>query len=123
MTGRVASLARFAPAAFWRAADVFVSVAFWADAHVNSLLTSPWSGWTSACDDTPEDVPTREGAGNVASTVLLSWPQEVTHACPPDGGGGLTPCCHLTPFELPRNHRMTTIPAEVTCGLPEGAWR
>lgn len=38
----------------------------------------------------------------------------VTHACPADGGN-LTPCCGLTPFELPRSDRMTLNPMAVTC--------
>jgi hypothetical protein len=40
---------------------------------------------------------------------------EATHQCPPDGGGGLMPCCGLTPFEVPRTDRMTLDPALVTC--------
>ena len=39
---------------------------------------------------------------------------EIVHACPPDGGG-LTPCCGKTPFELPRTDRMTLDPSLVTC--------
>jgi hypothetical protein len=39
---------------------------------------------------------------------------EITHQCPP-GDGGLMPCCGLTPFEVPRYHRMTEDPALVTC--------
>jgi hypothetical protein len=39
---------------------------------------------------------------------------EIVHACPPDGSG-VTPCCNLTPFELPRTQRMTTDATEVTC--------
>lgn len=42
---------------------------------------------------------------------------ETTHACPP-GDSGVTPCCGLTPFELPRTDRMTLDPALVNC---EGA--
>lgn len=38
---------------------------------------------------------------------------EVTHLSPPEGG--LMPCCGLTPFEVPRYHRMTGDPALVTC--------
>lgn len=41
------------------------------------------------------------------------------HACPP-GDEGLTPCCHLTPFELPPSARMTLDPAAVTCGAYDG---
>ena len=40
---------------------------------------------------------------------------EVTHQCPPDGGGGLMPCCGLTPFEAPKTDRMTLEPGLVTC--------
>lgn len=36
------------------------------------------------------------------------------HASPPDGGG-LTPCCGLPPFELPRDDRMTSESENVTC--------
>lgn len=36
------------------------------------------------------------------------------HAAPPDGSG-LTPCCGLTPFELPRTDRLTAEPGQVTC--------
>jgi hypothetical protein len=45
---------------------------------------------------------------------------EVTHACPPDDGGGLMPCCGLTPFEVPRTDRMTLDPELVTCGKEGG---
>jgi hypothetical protein len=51
-------------------------------------------------------------------TRLLYNPEnvaEVTHACPPDDGGGLMPCCGLTPFEVPRTDRMTLDPELVTC--------
>ena len=41
---------------------------------------------------------------------------EIIHLCPPDGNGGLMPCCGLTPFEVPRTDRMTLDPALVTCG-------
>lgn len=40
---------------------------------------------------------------------------ETVHACPPDDGGGLFPCCGRTPFEVPLYHRMTLDPALVTC--------
>lgn len=36
------------------------------------------------------------------------------HACPPEGGG-LTPCCGRTPFELPSNERLTAHGELVTC--------
>jgi hypothetical protein len=39
---------------------------------------------------------------------------ETTHQCPPVGSG-LTPCCGMTPFELPRTDRMTENPSLVTC--------
>jgi hypothetical protein len=39
---------------------------------------------------------------------------EVTHRCPPDGGG-LMPCCGLSPFEVSRTDRITQDPALVTC--------
>lgn len=38
----------------------------------------------------------------------------VVHACPLDGSG-LTPCCQRTPFELPRDDRMTSESGNVTC--------
>ena len=47
-------------------------------------------------------------------------PPEVTHQCPPDDGGGLMPCCGLSPFEVPRTDRTTLHPALVTC-RKEGA--
>lgn len=40
---------------------------------------------------------------------------EIVHACPPDGGGGLMPCCGRTPFEVPRTDRMTVQGELVTC--------
>ena len=49
---------------------------------------------------------------------------EVTHACPvpfAEGGDGTMPCCGLTPFEVPRYHRITLDPALVTCGKPAAA--
>lgn len=36
------------------------------------------------------------------------------HACPPEGAGGIMPCCGRTPFEV-RAHRIATNPALVTC--------
>jgi len=39
----------------------------------------------------------------------------ITHQSPLADGGGLTPCCHLTPMELPRWDRITEDPASVTC--------
>lgn len=47
---------------------------------------------------------TREDAG----------PDEVTHACPP-GDSALTPCCGLTPFELPLTDQLTLDPELVDC--------
>lgn len=66
---------------------------------------------------------------------------EVTHACPPVGSG-VTPCCGRTPFELPRDDKMTLDPGLVTCrsavgehlkwetcacgrryGIPHSAWQ
>lgn len=40
---------------------------------------------------------------------------ETVHRCPPDGGGGLMPCCGLTPFEAPRTDRITKDKEQVTC--------
>lgn len=40
------------------------------------------------------------------------------HACPP-GDETLTPCCHRSPFELPRDDRMTSDPALVNCSGPQ----
>lgn len=40
---------------------------------------------------------------------------EIVHAAP-RGGEALTPCCRLTPFELPRTDRMTNDPSLVSCG-------
>jgi hypothetical protein len=39
---------------------------------------------------------------------------EIVHHCPLDGCG-VTPCCGMTPFELPRTDRMTSDPSLVTC--------
>lgn len=39
----------------------------------------------------------------------------LVHACPPEGSG-LTPCCGRTPFELPRDERLTQYGPLVTCG-------
>jgi hypothetical protein len=38
----------------------------------------------------------------------------VVHACPPDGGQ-VTPCCGMSPFDLPRTDRMTGDPSAVSC--------
>ena len=43
--------------------------------------------------------------------------REITHLCPPDGGGAFQ-CCRLIPFDVPSYHRMTLDPALVTCGRP-----
>lgn len=43
---------------------------------------------------------------------------EVIHMCPPVGHG-YTNCCGKTPFELPRDDRLTLDPGEVTCTGPE----
>lgn len=66
MTGTVASLARFVPAALQRGADALVSTVFAVDSLVNRRLTIPWSGWTSACDPSSAPSGTREGAGSAA---------------------------------------------------------
>lgn len=58
----------------------------------------------------------------VATTRSLPWAQAIAealnvstvHACPPVGSG-VTPCCGLTPFEIPRLDRMTLAPDLVTC--------
>lgn len=39
---------------------------------------------------------------------------EVVHQCPPNGES-VTPCCGVTPFELPRNHRIACDASLVTC--------
>jgi hypothetical protein len=39
---------------------------------------------------------------------------EPVHACPPDKGDGLMPCCGRSPFEV-LAHRITADPTEVTC--------
>lgn len=46
----------------------------------------------------------------------VAEPPGVTHACPPEGTGGLMPCCGLTPYEVSRTDRMTLDPSLVTCG-------
>ena len=43
-------------------------------------------------------------------------PNEVIHALPMPGDGGVAPCCGKTPFELPRTDRMTATDSLVTCG-------
>ncbi|MEV6791293.1 hypothetical protein AB0M87_04670 [Streptomyces sp. NPDC051320] len=43
-------------------------------------------------------------------------PDEIVHACPPDGSG-LTPCCGRTPFELPLTDRISS-EAPTTCTRP-----
>jgi len=40
---------------------------------------------------------------------------EVVHYAPPDGGGGLMPCCQLSPYDVPRYHRITSHKEKVTC--------
>ena len=40
--------------------------------------------------------------------------KEVTHRCPPEGSS-VTPCCGLTPFELPSTDRMTLDNSLATC--------
>jgi len=50
-----------------------------------------------------------------------AWSEEeakagpVVHACP-EGDAAIMPCCGLSPFEVPRWHRMTPDLAAVTCG-------
>lgn len=39
---------------------------------------------------------------------------ETVHACP-EGDSATTPCCDLSPFELPIHHRITLDPDLVTC--------
>lgn len=51
----------------------------------------------------------------------LCWRDEVTHMCPPTGSG-YTPCCGLTPFELPRGGRLTLNADEVTCPEVTRSW-
>lgn len=45
---------------------------------------------------------------------------ETVHASPPLGSG-VTPCCGVTPFELPRTDRMTPDSEAVTCGQGDTA--
>lgn len=45
----------------------------------------------------------------------------VTHLVPPDGMGGVTPCCGRTPFELPRMDRMTATASRSDCRGLEGS--
>jgi hypothetical protein len=45
---------------------------------------------------------------------------EVTHLCPPDGMQ-VTPCCGMSPFDLPRTDRMTGDPSAVSCYAATGA--
>jgi hypothetical protein len=40
----------------------------------------------------------------------------VAHACPPDDGDGMTPCCGLPLYELPPRDRVAKPGDEVTCG-------
>ena len=42
----------------------------------------------------------------------------VVHMCPPEESG-LTPCCHVSPFNLGPYHRITLNPKLVTCGKPD----
>jgi hypothetical protein len=44
---------------------------------------------------------------------------EIVHRCPPKGSG-VTPCCGMTPFELPRKDRITVNPKLVTCRGGDG---
>lgn len=46
--------------------------------------------------------------------ILQPAAESPVHACPP-GDEGWMPCCHRTPFEIPRWHRMTNDPDLVTC--------
>ncbi|NUP16619.1 MAG: hypothetical protein HOZ81_11020 [Streptomyces sp.] len=48
-------------------------------------------------------------------------PETTVHAEPPTGSG-LTPCCGRTPFELPRDHRMTNDSEQVTCSRTPEPW-
>ncbi len=75
------------------------------------LATQP----AGACDTTPrrdghDDVSHYHLAAEGAAAVL---PPGATHGCPSDGSG-LTPCCSRTPFELPRDDRISS-EAAVTC--------
>jgi hypothetical protein len=48
--------------------------------------------------------------------AVAGWdiPGGTTHACPPDGEATM-PCCGKTPFEVPRNDRMTLNDERVNC--------
>ena len=48
--------------------------------------------------------------------LILGNTQSVVHVCPPDGTG-ITPCCGHTPYDLPANDRITTLPDLVTCDI------
>jgi hypothetical protein len=39
---------------------------------------------------------------------------ETVHSCPPEGSR-VTPCCGMSPFDLPHSDRITENPEEVTC--------
>lgn len=47
----------------------------------------------------------------------MSAEESTIHGCPV-GDGGTTPCCDMTPFELPLSDRMTLDGTAVTCGAP-----
>lgn len=54
------------------------------------------------------------GVTGVHAWFSVSVSKCVTHASPVDGGG-VTPCCGVTPFELPKWDRITLDPSLVTC--------
>ena len=62
------------------------------------------------------EVGIRLARGDDGEPVIRERRAVLVHLCPPDGNGGLMPCCGLTPFEVPRTDRMTLDPALVTCG-------
>ncbi|MCX3059572.1 hypothetical protein [Streptomyces beihaiensis] len=83
--------------------------------------------WAQPADETQQDGPrcTCAVAGDSAVPLghYADCPQagetqqdEVVHACPPDGSG-LTPCCGLSPFELPLTDRISS-EETVTCTGP-----
>lgn len=43
---------------------------------------------------------------------------DIIHKCP-SVGESLTPCCHMSVFELPRNSRMTLEDDMVTCNVDD----
>lgn len=77
---------------------------------IDYWFETPGGGWVR-----PDwDAIAKLAVGLLRAEGAMPEPAEVTHRCPLPGLA-TTPCCDLSPFQLPRTDRLTVDDALVTC--------